>query len=157
MTKEVIIIPFDSKYIKDFSDLNIAWLEKYFVVEPHDSELLNTSEKLIINNDGYIFFAKIDNQIIGTVALMKIANKQYELGKMAVDPQFQGMKVGHKLMQQCISLANTNNWEKLILYSNTKLENAIHLYKKHGFKEIKLEESSPYLRSNIKMELIFNH
>ena len=32
------IISFEPKYAKDFKDLNIEWLEKYFWVEPHDEE-----------------------------------------------------------------------------------------------------------------------
>ena len=41
---------------------------------------------------------------------------------------------------------------KLILYSNTQLKPAIHLYKKYGFIEVPLN-SSEYQRSNIKMEI----
>ena len=45
------------------------------------------------------------------------------------------------------------NIEKLILYSNTKLASAIHLYKKYGFTEIELEQGL-YERANIKMEIL---
>ena len=45
--------------------------------------------------------------------------------------------------------------KKLALYSNTKLEPAIHLYKKYGFREVLLDNSE-YERSNIKMELAIN-
>lgn len=38
-----------------------------------------------------------------------------------------------------------------MLYSNTKLENAIYIYRKFGFIEITVEPNSPYKRSNIKM------
>ncbi len=36
---------------------------------------------------------------------------------------------------------------------NTKLENAIYIYKKYGFIEVDLEKDNPYMRSNIKMIL----
>ena len=42
---------------------------------------------------------------------------------------------------------------KIILYSSTKLETALHIYKKLGFKEVSLENNNFYLRSDIKMEL----
>lgn len=153
--KDISIIPFDPKYAKDFADLNVAWLEKYFVVEPHDVELLERCEETIINKGGFIFFAKKGNQIAGTFSLIKIEDGIYELGKMAVSPEFQGLRIGQKLMQFCIDFATDQKWSKLILYSNKILENAIHIYRKYGFKEIELEKESPYLRSNIKMELVF--
>ncbi|WP_108802280.1 GNAT family N-acetyltransferase [Aquimarina sp. Aq107] len=152
---QIEIIPFDSKYSKDFADLNVAWLEKYFVVEPHDVDLLERCEETIIQNGGYIFFAKSNTIIAGTFALIKKQNGVYELGKMAVSPEFQGQQIGQKLMSFCIDFAKKQHWTKILLYSNTVLKNAIHIYKKFGFVEIDLENDSPYQRSNIKMELKF--
>lgn len=151
--KNIQIIPFESLYAKDFARLNIEWLEKYFVVEPHDFDLLENCEHIIINDEGYIFFAKIEDEIAGTFALIKMKNGGYELGKMAVSPQHRGQQVGQQLMTYCIAFARSKNWEKLTLYSSTKLENALHIYKKFGFNEVPLEKDSPYLRSDIKMEL----
>jgi len=152
---EVFIVPFAEKYSSFFYNLNMEWLETFFYVEPHDKEVLSNSKKYIIDNGGHIFFAKIDQHIAGTVALIKIEKNVFELSKMAVSPEFRGKKIGQKLMQYCIDFAQDNNFEKLILYSNRKLENAIYIYKKYGFIEIPVEKESPYLRSNIKMELVF--
>jgi len=41
---------------------------------------------------------------------------------------------------------------KIILYSNTALKSAIHLYRKFGFKEVPLGDVE-YKRANIKMEI----
>ena len=93
--------------------------------------------------------------VIGTVALMPTLSKNiYELTKMAIKPDLRGKKIGQKLMTKIIRLAKIKKINKLILYSNRKLKNAIHLYKKFNFKEIDLEEYTPYKRANIKMELI---
>ncbi len=148
------IIPFDSKYAKDFARLNIEWLEKYFVVEPLDKELLEQCEETIINKGGYIFFAKVDEEIAGTFSLIKIENGVYELGKMAVSSKFQGYKIGQQLLEFCINFSKEQDWKKLLLYSNRILENAIYIYSKFGFKEIPVEENPLYKRSNIKMELL---
>lgn len=58
-------------------------------------------------------------------------------------------------MQHGIDFAKSLGLPKLILYSSTKLENAIYIYKKYGFVEIPIEPNSPYKRSDIKMELVF--
>jgi len=159
--KNIDIIPFDSKYAKNFAELNVEWLEKYFVVEPHDVELLERCEDTIINKGGHIFFAKVktenlasDTKIAGTFSLIKVKENVYELGKMAVSPKFQGQQIGQQLMTFCLDFAKEQHWDKLMLYSNTKLENAIHIYSKYGFKEIEIEKKPIYKRSNIKMVLV---
>ena len=54
---EIKIIEFSDEYAKFFTSLNVAWLEKYFVVEPMDHEMLSDPKKFIIDKGGYIFFA----------------------------------------------------------------------------------------------------
>ncbi|MCB0400103.1 MAG: GNAT family N-acetyltransferase, partial [Winogradskyella sp.] len=125
-------------------------------VEPFDEEVLSQPEKYIINKGGYIFFALIDEIVVGTVALMPTGeNGILELTKMAVLPEARGHKIGQKLLQHCIGFGKSQQLKALLLYSNTKLENAIYLYRKYGFKELKLEPNSPYKRSDIKMLLEF--
>jgi len=145
------IVPFNKKYKKQFYDFNIAWLEKYFYVEPFDREVLSKPEKYIIEPGGHIFFAIDNEEIVGTVALLKRDDLAFELTKMAVPPQYQGKKIGQLLLQHCITFAKENHFKTLYLYSNRKLENAIFIYRKHGFIEIDVEEDSPYVRSDIKM------
>lgn len=150
------IIPFDKIYAKDFYNLNVEWLKTFFYVEPFDEEVLSTPKFHIINKGGYIFFVKLDGEIVGTVALMPTKElKIYELTKMAVSPIHRGFKIGQKLMEYCIDFAKSHNLKSLILYSNTTLENAIYIYRKYGFIEIPIEEISPYKRSDIKMVLTF--
>ena len=148
----VEIISFEDKYADHFRDLNIEWLEKYFYVEEHDTKVLNNAKTYIINNGGYIFFAIVDGNVAGTVALMN-EPEGYELSKMAVSSKFQGLKIGQQLMQYCIDFAKDKNWTQLLLYSNTLLENAIYIYRKYGFEEVELEKNGPYQRGNIKMVL----
>jgi len=152
----VDIISFNKQYSKDFYELNIEWLKTFFYVEPYDENVLSKPEKHIINKGGHIFFAKLEDDIVGTVALMPIGKMgDFELTKMAVSPNHRGHKIGQKLMQQCINFAKINTVPKLIIYSNRKLENAIYIYRKYGFIEIPVEPDCPYKRCDIKMELVF--
>ena len=147
------IISFQPEYAREFKDLNLDWLNKFFWVEPHDEEVLGNPEEFIIKPGGNIFFAKEEDTIIGTVALMKIEDKVFELTKMAVTPRAQGKKIGQKLMEHTLKFAKEQGWETLIIYSNRKLENAIYIYKKCGFEEIPIEQNNPYSRGDIKMKL----
>lgn len=147
------ILPFEPAFAEDFKQLNLAWLKKYFWVEPHDEEVLGNPEKYILEPGGNIFFVKEDDRIIGTVALMKIEAGIFELTKMAVIPEAQGKKIGQKLMEHTLNYAKEKGWQRLIIYSNRKLENAIYIYQKYGFQEIPIEENNPYARGDIKMKL----
>lgn len=144
------ITSFKPEFTQAFHDLNIEWLETYFYVEDFDREVLSKPQHYILNRGGHIFFAVEHHEVLGTVALMPHNEDYFELTKMAVSPESRGKKIGQKLMQHCIDFAKENNFN-LLLYSNTKLENAIYIYKKYGFIEIPVEENSPYKRSNIKM------
>ncbi|MCW8981041.1 GNAT family N-acetyltransferase [Altibacter sp.] len=148
-----MITAFQPKYKGAFYDLNIEWLETYFYVEDFDREVLRRPEHYILDPGGHIFFAVEEDRVLGTVALLKRAEGLFELTKMAVLPEERGKKIGQKLMQHCIDFAKVQQFKKLFLYSNTKLANAIFIYRKFGFIEIPVEPDSPYERSNIKMEL----
>ncbi len=149
----ITIIPFEEKYAADFRRLNIEWLQEYFQVEPYDEYQLTHPFREIIDKGGYIFLAKEDEQIVGTVALMKETDVSFELTKMSVTKNSQGKGISKSLMDACVQLAEDKKWDRLFLYSNTKLVPAIQLYRRYGFKEIELEAHSHYSRTNIKMEL----
>lgn len=151
---DINITAYEDALSNEFYVLNIEWLKTYFYVEPFDEEVLSQPKTYIIDKGGFIFFALKNNSVVGTVALMP-TNEQgiLELTKMAVAPEERGQKIGQQLLQHCISYAKQKRLKALLLYSNTKLENAIYLYTKYGFKELRLEDNSPYERSDIKMLL----
>ena len=88
------IIPFESSLSTVFRDLNLQWLEHFFYVEPHDRDLLENCEEVIINKGGFIFFYQVNDHIIGTFALIKVTEGTYELGKMAVSNNYRGKGIG---------------------------------------------------------------
>ena len=148
------IINYKSEYAQNFYDLNIEWLKTYFYVEPFDEAVLSQPDEYIIDKGGYIFFALKADKVVGTVALMPTETKGIlELTKMAVLPKERGQRIGQQLLQYCIDFGKAQNLNSLLLYSNTKLENAIYLYRKYGFKELDLEKGTPYKRADIKMLL----
>jgi len=149
----ITIIPFEEKYAEDFRKLNIEWLNEYFNVEPYDEYQLSHPLTEILNKGGHIFLARENENIVGTAALMKENSSSFELTKMCVTKGSQGKGISRMLLDACLKLAKEKNWNRLFLYSSTRLIPAIELYRKYGFKEIPLEKHSHYSRTNIKMEL----
>ena len=149
----VEIIPFSPDLKEPIKTLNKEWLTKYFRVEEKDEIVLSNPQEEIIDKGGLIFYAKYNDEIIGTASLMKIDDKTFELSKMAVSDKAQGLGIGNKLLTHCLVVAEENNINKLILYSNRKLLPAIHLYEKFGFVEVPLGNVN-YERADIKMQKI---
>jgi ribosomal protein S18 acetylase RimI-like enzyme len=149
----VEIIPYSPDLKEHIKTLNIEWLMKYFRVEPKDEIMLSDPQGAILDQGGMIFYAKYNEQIVGTVSLLKIDAGTFELSKMAVTDAVQRLGVGKKLLEHCFAVARAKGIEKLILYSNRKLLSAIHLYEKYGFEEIPVEKGI-YERADIKMEKI---
>ena len=148
----VTIVSFDEEYSSIFYELNKLWIEESWLLEKSDKfDLLNPKES-IIDKGGEIFFALIDGNVIGTVAMIRSADRIYELAKMTVDINYRGNGVANKLMDQCLDYAINNNAQQIYLITNDTLVIARNLYDKYGFKEVKLD-SDKYLRGNVKMVL----
>lgn len=153
LTVMMTIVPFKPEHANAFKELNRAWLEKYFYVEAKDTALLENSKEYILDKGGYIFIAISDMTPVGCFSFIPLKDKIYELGKMAVSDSYQGNKIGQQLMTYAIDFAKQCDWDKIVLYSSTKLPTALYIYRKYGFTEVELETNLPYDRSDIKMEL----
>ena len=98
-TATLDITGFKDDLAKYFTELNLAWLRKYFVVEPIDHEVLSNPKAYIIDKGSHIYFSMVDGGVAGTFALLKIDDGIYELSKMAVAENFQGKKIGNEMMK----------------------------------------------------------
>jgi putative acetyltransferase len=149
----VEIIEYNSRYASDFKRLNLEWISRYFVVEKHDLEQLEQPDKFILAPGGQIFFARIGDQIVGTVAMAPDGTGQYELAKMAVDDAWKGYQIGKKLGQAALAWARERGATSVFLLSNRRLSPALQLYHRLGFREVSLGDVE-YERADIKMEVM---
>ncbi len=147
----VEILTYRSEHQPRFEKLNRDWIEKYFWMEPIDFEVLQHPDEHILKKGGTIFMGAYNKEIAGTAAVKYVEPGTYEFTKVAVDEKFQGKKIGKAIAEAAIKWSKDLGAKRIILYSNTKLETAIAMYRKLGFKEIPLD--GPYKRSDIKMEL----
>jgi GNAT superfamily N-acetyltransferase len=148
---KIEIINYHPDYAGAFKKLNEAWINKYFELEEDDVNTLNFPDR-ILHEGGFIFIALKEGKAVGTCALRKKTSGSYELSKMAVAEEAQGLGIGRKLGEAAIEKAKEIGARKIYLEGNTLLKSSIHLYRKLGFKEVK-GGPSPYKRVNIVMEL----
>ena len=151
--EEVRIVSFRKKYKTDFLKLNSEWLQEYFEVEQEDKRILNNPEEEIIKKGGEVFFALLDEQVVGTCAVLKVDDRSYELTKMAVIERAKGKQIGKKLALTVIGYAVGKSARELILSTSPKLVAALNLYKKIGFITVLKDDDHRYKRELIHLEL----
>ncbi|QNF33549.1 GNAT family N-acetyltransferase [Adhaeribacter swui] len=135
-----------------FRTLNHEWITKYFELEEVDNQILDNPESYILAKGGAILMARYNGQTVGTCALLKINETEFELGKMAVTAAMQGLKIGQQLVTAAISKARELGAKKLVLLSHRSLEQALHVYQKMGFKQVPCAPNG-YRRADIQMEM----
>lgn len=152
---EITICEYSPALKKYFKSLNYEWLEEYFEVEKTDQKILSDPKGKIVRSGGAIFFACIDANVVGTVALIKHRDGTLELAKMAVTNKYQGRGIGGKLMQAVIDRARKFGAAELYLQTNIKLKAANHLYRKYGFRKTNKNPFDPsrYTRPTFVMRL----
>ncbi len=147
----VEIIPFEPRYREAFKRLNIAWLEKFFLVEPIDEEVLSDPETRILAPGGHILFARVKGEIVGTCALIPQGEGRFELSKMAVDERHQGLGIGRHLLLAAIAWFKERGETELFLESSSKLTTALRLYEANGFQHTPRPGASHYERADVYM------
>lgn len=148
------IVPFEPRYRQAFYELNKAWIDQYFVMEPKDHEALEHPERSVLQPGGEILVALADGKPVGVCALM-VSDRpgcRFELAKMGVDPAWQGRGIGRALGRAALDKARQLGARKVFLESNRVLKPALALYHNLGFREV-TGGTSPYKRSDIQMEV----
>lgn len=146
------IIDYAPAYQPDFERINKQWVEQFFSLEEFDRNQLGNPKEYILDKGGAILFAKEGKRILGTVGLVKSGEDVFEMIKMGVSPEARGRGIGRLLGVAVLERARQLGGSKVVLYSNSKLEAALGLYRNLGFREIPLG-CSQYGRCNVKMEI----
>lgn len=152
---EPLIRPFQPGDEAAFRRLNQRWIKQYFRLEAADEKVFADPVETILNPGGIILFALIDGQYAGCCALIRIAERELEVAKMAVDPAFQGNGVGRTLLRAVIDAGRKAGAKRLYLETNHQLAPAIHLYEALGFRRVADDQvhASPYARADVFMEM----
>ena len=153
---ELTIVPFSAEHGEAFFELNRAWLEASFLIEPYDLKVLKRPKEMILDHGGSIFMGVLKGEAVATFALTPQGPGLVELNKMAVRDDCQSMGIGQSLMQFMIAECKLTGVNVIELYSHTKLKSALHIYRKFGFTDMALPEDCVYDRANVRMRLVLD-
>ena len=146
---------FSDALAEDFYHINAEWIEAMYQLEQTDIDMLRHPRDRIIAPGGDILFVEDPTLgMVGTCALLKTGDRQFELTKMGVLHSARGRKAGEFLLHAIIARAEALGCDHLYLLSNVKSAAAIHLYEKLGFVHdagIMEEFGKRYARCNVAM------
>lgn len=145
------IVSYQEKYKKDFIELNLAWIKKYFRVEAQDIKMLNDVEDFLAKGAA-VYCALEQDEVIATCMVMPTDGQVWEICKLATDERHTGKGAGSAVLKACMDHAKEHGAEKLMIVTNTILSAAMHLYTKFGFREVPVDNME-YERVNIQLEL----
>jgi GNAT superfamily N-acetyltransferase len=152
----VTVVDFRPEYGPAFAELNYQWIERFFKVEEEDVKALEDPIGYAIDPGGNIYFILVDDQVVGTAAIVPKTDDCYELAKMAVRPDYQGQGLSHRLMDACLEFARAKGAREVMLLTNSVLTPAVRLYESAGFKARPELSDTRYARGNLEMRLILD-
>ena len=148
------IVAYQPCYKQDFIALNTAYVEKFFVMEQADRDILEHVDEWL-DKGAMIYFAVEENQVLATCMAQPLGYAVWEICKLAADEQYQGRGAGQAVFQAAMQYAIRQGAEKLTLISNRILKPALHIYEKFGFQEVPLEKAYwGYNRADIQFEYL---
>lgn len=159
MTEPVTIRRNHAPSLPRFAALNARWIEEMHHLEESDKAMVATPE-IYLERGGQVFTAHMGETVVGAVALKPHdradGGTDWELTKMAVDPDYQGHGIGQSLMDACHDYAkNVLKVDRLFLLSNRKNAAALRLYARNGWTVNHEGEHPIYARCDIGMEVRF--
>ena len=116
---------------QDFQKLTALFDEYLVIIDGHEKDFFAQYNQIFLEN---VIICYDDEIPIGCGAFKKHSDKKVEIKRMFVHPDYRGKEVASRVLSELETWAKELNFEESILETSCKLENAIRLYEKFGYK-----------------------
>jgi len=135
--KELKILDYRPSLKPFFFELAGHWLLNVLngKLEEEDVFTLHNPDRAYLDEGGFVFFASLESQIVGCVALKRLSDSQFEFCKLFINPEYRKYGIATQLIHRCISRCKENQIAELWLQTANSMKAAHQLYYKLGFIE----------------------
>jgi DNA-binding MarR family transcriptional regulator/N-acetylglutamate synthase-like GNAT family acetyltransferase len=98
------------------------------------------------------WIAEQEGEIVGSIFLVKKSKQVAKLRLLLVEPAARGLGIGRRLVSECVNFARQAGYKKIVLWTQSELPAARHLYEQVGFRLVSKKPHRSWGRDNLVSE-----